>query len=98
MIDTVTIPETEPPLTEAMLERLRNAVHEAALWDVVHRPATGSEFPERARSARRVLNALEVQLARLSNTVQPNATSDEALRHSALQEARQNLRMLRSAI
>ncbi len=44
MIDTVTIPETEPPLAGEVLERLREKAREAALWDVVHHPKTNSDF------------------------------------------------------
>src|SRR5277367_1337871 len=89
MIDTATIPETKPPLTDAVLERLRSAAREAAAWDVIHQPATDSDFPERAREARRSLKKLEEQFAQLSG---------EALRGSVLLEVRANQRMLRSAI
>jgi cyclic beta-1,2-glucan synthetase len=89
MTDTATIPPPQPPLTGEMLEHLRAI----ASWDVMHRPAGPSTFPERIRAARQALKQLEHDVSLLPAT--PTAPAGNS---AALLELRANLRLLRSAV
>jgi hypothetical protein len=89
MIETPTIPETDRPLSGALLE----CVRAAAAWDVVHRPAAPGTFPARVRAAGRALKALELDLASLRTASVPAGPSN-----AALLELRTNARLLRAAV
>jgi cyclic beta-1,2-glucan synthetase len=89
MIDTATIPQSQPPLTGEMIEHLRAT----ASWDVVHRPAGASTFPARIVAAHRALRQLELDLSLL-----PAAPAGPAGNSSALLELRANIRLLRAAV
>jgi len=89
MTDTAAIPESQPPLTGEMIERLRVT----ASWEVVHRPAGAGTFPARILAVRRSLKRLEQDLSLLSAAPTPPTGNS-----SALLELRANIRLLRSAV
>jgi hypothetical protein len=89
MTDPATIPETQQPLSREALEQVRAA----ASWNVVHRPTTPSTFPGRVLAARRILKALERDLALL-----PVAPAQPGDANSALLELRANARLMRAAV
>jgi hypothetical protein len=89
MIETPAIPETAQPLSGALLECVRAATS----WDIVHRPASAGAFPARVHAARRELNALEADLARLRTS-----SASEGSSSSALLDLRANARLLRAAV
>src|SRR5580658_5833779 len=89
MIDTATIPQSQPPLTGEMIEHLRST----ASWDVVHRPAGTSTFPARILAARTALKQFEHDVSKL-----PAAASASTPNSSTLLEIRANIRLLRSAV
>ena len=89
MTDTATIPGTKPPLSDEAL----NSVRAAALWNVVHRPATAGTFPTRVLAAHRSLKELELNLAsqQLAHDLVEGPTA-------ALLEIKANIRQLRAAV
>jgi hypothetical protein len=89
MIATRTIPESRPKLSDALLE----CVRDAASWDIVDRPATPGGFPARIAAARRKLELLERDLARVNGSRESNSDSN-----SALLELRANIRLLRGSV
>ncbi|HUN83942.1 MAG TPA: glucoamylase family protein [Terracidiphilus sp.] len=91
MTDTVTVPEMPPPIENAVLERLRIAAKAAMSWDVIHRPASPSNFPERLDATRKAVRKLRAELNRLSDVRNSGGGS-------SLQELRSNSRLFRAAM
>jgi len=89
MIDTPTIPQTEQPLTDELLECVRLAES----WDLLHRPTKQGTFPARVRATRLALQALEQDLVLVRPSSGAGANSN-----GSLLELRANARMLRAAV
>jgi hypothetical protein len=98
MIDSATIPNPHKPLASHAIDHLYQAARAAASWDVVHRPTSASTFPTRVRATQNALRQMEKELA--SPHIADTATGETqpASRSSAMNDLRENYRLLRSAI
>ncbi len=81
-----------------IFDRLRDTARSAARWDVVLRPKPHSAFPARIATARRRLRQLEHDLRATKAGNAPKEVAPAASADAALQQIRENPRLLRSAV
>ena len=97
MSEAARTPESQDPLDNELLERLRRAADAATTWAVIPRPPSASYFQKRVRAASGALKQLEISLARQSFAQVPTDPLPVA-RRSALLELGASHRMFHAAV
>ncbi len=91
------MPNSRIRTEDTIQNQFLDAVKAADSWDVVHRPNSKCDFPDRIRDARLELQRVETSLSQMPALKLAEYPEQEALR-SALLDLRSNIRLLRATV